>query len=440
MYAGHGFAASEREASVMGITAGTDLNCGVRFQNDLMWAVDHFEVSEAAIDQAAVRLFEARCRLGEFADPGEVPYTAIPADLLDSPAHRELAQEVTRASMVLLKNDGILPLDASAIDEIAVIGPNADRAIFGGYSGFASAPVNPLAGIRSHLRGFGVAVNHEQGCTVSSTEKEGFAAAASLAQSADVAVVVVGTDLTVSNEELDRNDITLPGVQEALIETVFAANPNTVVVLVTGMPLAINWTDDHVPAILNAWYGGQAAGTVIAEILFGDTNPSARLPQTFYRSVDDLPPMDDYAIAQGGRTYMYFEGDALYPFGHGLSYTSFDYDNLSITPQTITKDQSFTVTFEVKNTGVRPGAEVTQIYVHDVASSLKTPIKQLKRFERVTLEQDESRTVTATIGASELSHYDSNEAAFVVAPGEFEIKVGASSADIRLEGTVAVAP
>lgn len=435
---GHGYASSNLDASRLAMEAGTDLNCGERYQADLVEGVRQGVVSEAEVDQAVTRLFLARFKLGEFDAAEAVPYRAIPAEALDSVENKALALLAAHESMVLLKNDGLLPLDRNDLSSIAVIGPNAARLVFGGYSGSASAPTTPLDGITAAVDGYGVEVGYAAGSGIlTSSDTTMLEEATAVAADADVAVLVLGTDQTVADEGTDRSDIVLPAVQEELLQAVRAANPNTVLVLVTGMPLAITWADENVGAILNAGYAGQSAGEAIADVLFGEVNPGGRLPQTYYQAVADLPPMDDYDIIAGKRTYMFFEGDVLYPFGHGLSYTEFTYDTLKVEASAAGE---VSVSFEVENTGDREGDEVAQVYVHDVEASVTVAQKQLKRFARITLAAGEKKTVSFSIPKSELAYFDMDESAFVVEPGDFEILVGASSADIRLRGTVTIAP
>jgi len=268
----------------------------------------------------------------------------------------------------------------------------------------------------------------------------GIADAVNIASNSDIAIVVVGTDLTVASEGRDRSDIDLPGLQEDLIQAVYGANPNTIVVLVNGSPVAVNWTQAHVPAILEAWYPGQAGGTAIADVLFGDYNPAGKLPMTFYASVGQLPGFDDYNVIDANRCYMYFEGGPLYPFGHGLSYTAFSYSNLQIEPNLITTAGTADISVDVQNVGGRQGDEVVQLYVHDVAATVKRPVKELKRFERISLQPGQTKTVTFTLPVEELAFYDTATASFVVEPGTFEIMVGSSSEDIRLMDTLVVNP
>ncbi|MEM3908320.1 MAG: glycoside hydrolase family 3 C-terminal domain-containing protein, partial [Nitrososphaerota archaeon] len=265
-----------------------------------------------------------------------------------------------------------------------------------------------------------------------------FEKAVEIARKSDVAVVVVGTDLRVADEGKDRTTLDLPGVQEELIKAVYEANPNTVVVLVTGFPLAINWTSEHVPAIIVAWYGGQSQGTAIADVLFGDYNPGGKLTTTWYKSVNDLPPLDDYRI-RNGRTYQYFTGTPLYPFGHGLSYTTFSYSNLRMSNVTITPGSEVKISVDIENTGSREGDEVVQLYVHDVDASVQRPIKELKGFQRVHLKPGEKKTVTFTLRHDSLAFWDETSKRFVVENGMFDILVGSSSADIRLVGQIEAA-
>lgn len=232
--------------------------------------------------------------------------------------------------------------------------------------------------------------------------------------------------------------VPLPGIQEDLIRAVHKANPRTIVVLINGSPVAINWTQLNIPAILEAWYPGQAGGTATADVLFGDYNPGGKLPLTFYSSVGQLPGFDDYDVIGGGRTYMYFGGQPLYPFGHGLSYTEFSYTNLQIDPNKISTNGQVSVSVDVQNAGSREGDEVVQLYAHDVAASVRRPIKELKRFKRIYMQPGQTKTVTFTLAAQELAFYDVITRSFVVEPGTFELMVGSSSEDIRLTGILIV--
>jgi beta-glucosidase len=435
---GHLYTETAIEASAAALGAGTDLNCGVRFQTDLVEAVTTGVVTEERIDEALVRLFFVRFKLGEFDPPEQVPYRSIPEAEFDGPEHRALAERTARASMVLLKNEGLLPLSATALESIAVIGPNAHRIVFGGYSGAASEPVTPLAGLQARLVGTTATVRYAQGTGVLAAVSEtAIEEAAALAAESEVAVVVLGSDQTLSSEGLDRSNIDLPAVQQQLLEAVVTANPNTVLVLVAGMPFAIPWAAENVPAILDAGYAGQAAGTAIAGALFGDFSPAGRLPQTYYLSTDDLLPFDDYDLTHG-RTYMFFEGPVLYPFGHGLGYSDFTYSNLEVTPATLAEQDVFTVSFDLGNSGAMVADEVAQVYVHDVEAKVSVPVRKLVGFARLELVPGEVQRVTIDVKRSDLGFFDVDTDAFVVEPGDFEIFVGASSADTRLQGLLTV--
>jgi len=261
----------------------------------------------------------------------------------------------------------------------------------------------------------------------------GIEKAAKLAAKSDIAIVVVGTDLTTSEEENDRSILGLVGKQEDLVQSVYAANPNTVLLLVNGEPLSVNRASQILPAIVEAWYPGEEGGNAIADVLFGNYNPAGRLPLTVYVSVDQLPDFEDYDILKG-RTYMYFDGKVLYPFGYGLSYTQFEYSNL-VTG--IDKDK-ISVKLEVKNTGKVTGDEVVQLYVRDVVSSVKRPIKELKGFKRINLKPVEKKEVEFAIQTEALSYFDEAKNKFIIEPGQFIIMAGSSSQDIRLSGSIEV--
>jgi len=253
----------------------------------------------------------------------------------------------------------------------------------------------------------------------------------------DVVVAVLGIGREDEREGLDRQDLDLPAYQRDYIRQVMAANPETVVVLVSGSPLSVNWIDEHVPAVVQAWYPGEQGGNAIADVLFGSYNPAGRLPVTFHASVDELPPFDDYEIFNG-RTYMYFEGDPLYPFGHGLSFTSFEYSDLDINAGRVRDGDTVKVALDVTNTGGRGGDEVVQLYVRDVEASVKTPLKKLLGFRRIHLEKGEKGRVEFELPVESLAYWDEDANKFVVEPGGFEVMAGASSSDIRLSGTFEV--
>lgn len=249
----------------------------------------------------------------------------------------------------------------------------------------------------------------------------------------ETVIAVLGINKSIEREGQDRYDIQLPADQREFLQEIYKVNPNIVVVLVAGSSLAINWMDEHVPAIVNAWYPGESGGKAVAEVLFGDYNPGGRLPLTYYRSLDELPPFDDYDITKG-RTYKYFKGDVLYPFGYGLSYTSFKYSNLQVADG----EEEVSVSFQLKNTGKYAGDEVAQIYVKLPEREEMMPVKELKGFERVSLKSGESKKVTIKLQKDLLRYWDEAKGKFIYPSGDYSIMVGASSADIRLQKAVSV--
>jgi len=258
-----------------------------------------------------------------------------------------------------------------------------------------------------------------------------FAEAAAAAKRADVAIVYVGLNGQIEREGLDRTYIGLPPIQEELVQKVFQANPKTVVVLLNGGPVAVPWEKEHLPAVLDMFYAGEEGGTAVADVFFGDYNPGGRLPFTVYESTDQLQPMTEYDITKG-MTYMYFQGKPVYPFGHGLSYTTFQYSNLSVSPR-IPGSGKVTIRVDVRNSGATAGEEVAQLYVHQIDASVKRPAKELRGFERISLKPGEKKTVTFSLPAEKLAFYDVTKHAFTTEAGKFEVLVGASSDDIRLK-------
>jgi len=254
----------------------------------------------------------------------------------------------------------------------------------------------------------------------------------------DAVILVLGISPGISQEELDRTEIELPKVQRDLIKEVSKVNNNIIIVLVNGAPLALAGTEDKANAIVEAWYAGELGGKAIADVLFGDVNPGGKLPETFYASTQQLPPFSDYDIINHPRTYMYFDQPVFYPFGHGLSYTQFEYSDLKLISDKINTDGKVELQFTIQNTGKMKGDEVAQVYVHNIGASIKVPINQLKRFERITLAPGESRTLTFKIPVSEFSFYSTKTNDFKIEPGSWEIQVGSSSKDIRLKKSFVV--
>jgi beta-glucosidase len=461
IFAHHKVVGTGEEAAARAVLAGCELNCGEVYAM-LLGAVAQGLIDEAAIDRAVTRLFLARFELGMFDPPDRVPYARIPYEVNDSPPHRALALRTARESLVLLKNDGLLPLDRTQIKTMAVIGPNADsvEVLLGNYNGIPAQPVTPLAGIRQKVEP-DVDVLYVKGCNVTTKindrpdrgYNEQFASAVSIARRADVVIVVMGLSQALEGEEGqrdgvetgasqgDRNGIDLPNVQDELLKTVYAVGKPVVLVLVNGSAVSINWADQHIPAIIEAWYPGQAGGTALADVLFGDYNPAGRLPVTFYKSLDDLPPFRDYDMAKG-RTYRYFTGEPLYAFGHGLSYTQFAYRDLQITPSQPYIGESVRVSVTVENTGQRAGDEVVQLYVRDVEATVVVPVRQLAGFARIHLQPGAAQTVDFTLNPDQFSLVTASGQRRIE-PGRFEIAVGGGQpgfADGVLVGQVEVVP
>jgi beta-glucosidase len=417
-------------------------------------AVKDGSVTEAEIDDLLRPKFRVTVRLGLLDPPEMVPYSKIK----DSPEpwntekDKAVSEKMALESVVLLKNaDAFLPLKKDSIKSIAVIGPLADSVHWDWYGGTPPHAVTPLEGIRSAV-GPGVKVNY--------AADEIGNAAVHAAQTSDVAVVVVGNDPTCGpdmahdwhnssdgggtlpctvpsdgREGRDREVITL--AQEQLIKQVYAVNPKTVVILVSSFPFAINWTQSNVPAILHMAHSSQDEGTALAKVLFGDYNPGGRLVTTWPKSVDQLPAMMDYDIRHG-RTYMYFKGEPLYPFGYGLSYTSFGYANLKASSAEVASDGAVTVSVDVTNTGSRMGDEVVQLYVKHLKSKVERPVEELKGFKRVTLNPGETKTVQIPLKASTLAFWDEKQGQFKVEAEPVKLMIGSSSKDIKLTATVNV--
>lgn len=351
-------------------------------------------------------------------------------EILNDLAHNKKALEVARKAIVLLKNENdVLPLDKAKLNRIAVIGPNADEELLGGYSTpKARYFVSVLEGIRNHA-GDGIEVLYAEGVSIENFEMENIDEAVSMAKKSDVAVVVVGGNEITCKENEDRDDLGLVGKQQALVEAVYATGIPVVVLLLHGRPLAIEWIKDHVPAILDGWYLGQETGNAVADVLFGEVNPGGKLPMTVPRNVGQVPIY--YNIIPPGRPGRYFRSKAepLWPFGHGLSYTTFSYTDLQMHA---TSSISAHVSFFIQNIGDRPGDEVVQLYVRDEYSSLVHPAMELKRFARITLGAGETGTVIFKLDKDAFAFFDEKSGDWVVEPGDFTIMIGSSSTDIRI--------
>ena len=401
-------------------------------------------LTETDIDRALRGNFRVMIRLGLLDPPARVPYSSIGQEAVDpwlTDKHKALALMAAQKSIVLLKNSAnLLPLDKKSLKSIAVIGPRANEVLLDWYSGTPPYAITPLEGIRKAV-GESVKVNY-----VANNDS---GAAAKIARESDVAIVCVGNHPnggfdavwakvsapSEGREAVDRQSLVLE--QEELIKQVFAANPKTIVLLKSSFPYAINWTQDNVPAILHMALNSQEEGSALASVLFGDYNPAGRLVQTWPRSQEQLPPMMDYDIRHG-RTYMYFRGTPLYPFGYGLSYATFAYRDLNVSPSSLSTTGKIDVSVAVKNTGGRPGDEVVQLYVRHLNSKVARPLKELKSFTRIHLAPAEERVVTLSLPASRLAYWDTQAHGWVVEKDRLEIIVGGSSVDERLRRTIKV--
>lgn len=468
LYNFHHVAADASEAAVMGINAGVDLEAArpdaYARLSDLVKAG---KVKEEQIDAAVRRILRAKFMAGLFDKPYPDPERL--SEVVHRPEHVALALEVAQESAVLLKNDStLLPLDASKLKSIAVIGPNADQVQYGDYTYTRDnrSGVTILQGLRDRL-GSRVQINYAKGCNITGRDRSGIAAAVEAASKSDVAVVVLGEtsvilsglgwgvglgeneprDPFVSGEGYDLTSLDPPGVQRELLQAVCATGKPVVLVMVHGRPWSIDWEKDHVPAILEAWYPGEQGGNAIAGILLGDVNPSGRLNCSVPRSVGHLPVTYDYKpSARGinrepgtpekpGRDYVFSSPAPLFAFGHGLSYTTFEYSNLKIDNNASAK--TVKVSVNVRNTGRRDGKEVVQLYVNDRVSSVTTPQKMLKGFDKIELKTGEQKTVTFDLPYDELALWNASMQR-VVEPGEFAVMIGRSAEDIALSGSFVV--
>ena len=408
-------------------------------------------ITEADLDSTLRGRIRTAIRLSLLDPPETVSYAKLKGapDPVNSTAHNAIARQVARESVVLLKNENrLLPLNRGKIKSVAVIGPLAKAVLPDFYGGVPPYTVTPLDAIKTKL-GPRIKV------TYAADNTDG--AAAKAAREAQIAIVIAGnhptcnrtpqqllqslmqgafcTDPSEGMESSDRTSLTL--TQEALIKDVYAANPKTIVVLVASAPYAITWTQEHVPAILHTSHNGQEEGNAIADVLFGDYNPGGRLVHTWVRSLDQLPPMMDYDIRHG-RTYMYFKGDPLYPFGYGLSYTTFRYSNLRASAGTLKPGGEVTLSVDVANTGSRDGDEVVQFYVRHLGSKVERPAKELRGFQRVAIPRGQTRSVSVPLKADALSYWDESANRWILEPEQVRVQVGASSADTKLETTIRV--
>ncbi len=438
----HKVVSNAAEAAALAVKNGCDLECGDVYKA-LLAAVDTGLLSEADIDRALRRLFTARFRLGMFDPPARVPWSRLSPRVVNCAKHRRLALEMARQSIVLLQNrNNLLPLPKD-LRNILVVGPNAESldALWSNYYGFNPRLVTVLEGIIGKVSP-ATQVNYCRGCDVAGASKYWFGMAQWMAAAAEVVIAVLGLSPRLEGEEGDAIDsemngdrvhLGLPPIQEELLRLLAAAGKPLVLVLLNGSALAIPWAKDNVDAIVEAWYPGEEGGTAVADVIFGDYNPAGRLPITFYRAESDLPFFEDYRMA--GRTYRYFRGEPLFPFGHGLSYTRFAYSDLAL-PAEIKAGQTLRVRVAVSNIGDRDGDEVVQVYVTHLSAS-DAPRRSLKGFARVHLRRRESKRLQFSLPPEALALTDEKGQSFF-ASGQVGIFVGGGQPNTGAPGVSGV--
>lgn len=444
-----------KDAGAIALKAGVDVGISYEtaYMRDMIKSVEDETVSQALLDRAVARILRQKLRLGLFENP--LVDAARAQQVVHNAKHQELTLQAAREGIVLLRNEGnLLPLSKD-VDSIAVIGPNADHAKnqLGDYVSHAvlQEVVTILEGIKATASPK-TKVEYIKGCNVVGTGANEISKAQEAAKRAKVAIVVVGENewgspnkTGTDGEGYDAATLELTGLQLDLVKAVQETGTPTVVVLVNGRPLAIPWIAEHVPAVVEAWLPGEKGGQAVAEVLFGDTNPSGRLSVTVPRHAGQLPvyynskPSKSYWVEHGwGKPYVDMNPTPLYEFGYGLSYTKFEYSNLKVEPKVTGTGGSVRVTADVENTGDRPGAEVVQLYINDVISSVVTPVKQLRGFEKIALRPGEKKTVSFVLAPEHLALLD-RHLERSVEPGTFKVMVGHSSKDIRLTDTFEVA-
>ena len=438
--------ASEMEAGALALKSGVDV--GISYEESYMSSmaenISEGKVSMELIDRAVSRILKQKFRLGLFENPYVDPAHAV--SVSHTKENQELALQVAREGIVLLKNEkNILPLKKE-IKSIAVIGPNADndRNQLGDYipEVIPQNVVTVLEGIKNKVSG-STKITYVKGCNVIGNELNEISKAEKAARNADIAIVVVGENerrapkgMGTDGEGFDISTLDLTGSQEELVKTVYETGTPTIVILINGRPLSIRWIAEKIPGVIEAWNCGEQGGQALAEILFGEYNPSGRLPVTIPRNVGQLPVYYNFSPTKARvfqKGYVDISTTPLYEFGYGLSYTSFEYSNLIVNPINNGPEGKFHISLEITNTGSRPGAEVVQLYINDVIASVTRPVKELKGFEKVMLNPGEKTSVEFTLTSDQLSFLDQSLNR-IVEPGTFSVMVGSSSKDIRLRG------
>ncbi len=464
----HKVSDNKKETALLALQAGIDLEAPQPYAYSpsvLKKMVKDGELDIRYIDEAVAHILTAKFKAGLFDKPYDAPKQI--SQLVHTEDAVNLAREIAEESVVLLKNeDDLLPLKISDLKSVAVIGPNADRVQYGDYSATKakSSGTTILEGIKKYV-GNRVEINYAEGCDITGLNRSGIEAAVRAAEKSDVVVLVIGgTSMTLSGvgwgeahsddhptcgEGFDRADLRPPGIQPELIKAIYKTGKPIVMVMIHGRAYNIEWESRHIPAILDAWYPGEQGGNAIARILFGEVNPSGKLPVSYPQSVGHVPVFYDHKPSgrgfyhqpgtkeKPGRDYVFSSTEPLYPFGFGLSYTKFKLSGLKIKNTELTAGDNIQLSVKIKNTGKMAGREVIQVYVNDKISSVTTPVKVLKAFRKVELMPSETKTVMFEIPCRELGLWDRNMN-YVVEPGAFEIMVGTSSKDIGLKKTIVI--
>ncbi len=445
---------SAKESAAKAVRSGTDIECGESWNQ--LWSYQSLEAAvkeglldEKKLNESIARLFTIRMRLGMFDADEKVPYSKIPMTVLNSKPHQQHALKMARQSMVLLKNDGILPL-SKKIKHVAIIGPNANNpeVQLGNYNGVPEKAITALEGIKAQLDA-SVKITYHKALEHTSAIKgaEDVTSIVQEASAADLIVFVGGISPLLEGEDGDiketgtgflggdRTTILLPKVQTDLMKQLKASGKPLIFVNMSGSAMGMEWEAANANAILQAWYGGQAAGTAIADVLFGNYNPSGRLPVTFYKSENDLPAFSDYSM--NNRTYRYFKGEALYPFGYGLSYTTFAYKFNKPLKKTYTTTETINVTVDITNTGKLSGDEVTQVYIQ-YPDAPDMPLKEMKAFKRVTINKGKTQTVSVAIPVTSLVKWNEAKHAVEVPKGAYQLFMGSNAMDKKLQHAFAI--
>lgn len=471
---GHKFARNTSDAAVKALVAGVDMELiGALYKGALADAIKANEISVEVVNRAAKRVLCEKIELLGLMAPATAtaPEATKPdatkdailnykgagdiwakliaegkfttaenlrrpdaQQVLTDPTHEELALKAAQEEIVLLKNDKkLLPLDKTRVKNLLVVGQLANMGNLGGYSGRPRFTINILDGIKK-VAGDGVRVNFAQGCRMTRDDDEMLADAVAASKTADVIVTVVGFTRGQAGENLDRDNLDLVGGQEKLVEAMQSSGKPVIVVLSNGAPLSIPWIREHVPAIVENWYGGQAAGKALAQVLFGEVNPGGKLNVSFPRTVGQVPCYYNHLPITGPINYYNSKGGVLFPFGFGLSYTTFAYSDLKVDQTSIGKDRVANVSATIQNTGTVAGDEVVQFYIRQDYTSLERPVKELKGFKRLTLQPGEKQTVSFPVGFDQVKFWKDGK--WAAEPGQINLMIGSSSEDIHLNGSV----